>query len=61
MEELEKQLEEIEQKYDLEEMMKMFRECLKTKADMTEQQVIGAGGRSPFGAYGYHPGGVGRR
>jgi hypothetical protein len=60
LEELKKRLEEMKQKYDLEEMMRMFRERLKEQTERHDggSKWIGTGGRSPFGAYGYYPGGI---
>ena len=60
LEEMKKQLEEMKQKYDLEEMMRMFRERLKEQTERHDggAKWIGTGGRSPFGAYGYYPGGI---
>jgi uncharacterized protein with von Willebrand factor type A (vWA) domain len=60
MEELKKQLEEMKQKYDLDEMMRMFRERMKEQTERHDggAKWIGTGGRSPFGAYGYYPGGI---
>ena len=50
----------MKQKYDLEEMMRMFRERLKEQTERHDggSKWIGTGGRSPFGAYGYYPGGI---
>lgn len=60
MEELKKQLEEMKQKHDLDEMMRMFRDRLKEQTERHDggSKWIGTGGRSPFGAYGYYPGGI---
>ena len=60
MEEMKRQLEELKQKYDIEEMMRMFRERLKEQTERHDggSKWIGTGGRSPFGAYGYYPGGI---
>lgn len=60
LEEMKKQLEEMKKKYDLEEMMREFRERLKEQKERHDggSKWIGTGGRSPFGAYGYYPGGI---
>jgi uncharacterized protein with von Willebrand factor type A (vWA) domain len=60
MEEMKRQLEELKQKYDLDELMRMFKERLKEQKERHDggSKWIGTGGRSPFGAYGYHPGGI---
>jgi uncharacterized protein len=60
MEELKARLEEMKKKYDLEEMMRMFRERLKEQKERHDggKNWIGTGGSSPFGAYGYYPGGI---
>jgi uncharacterized protein with von Willebrand factor type A (vWA) domain len=60
IEELKKKLEELKQKYDMEEMMRMFKERLKEQKERHDggHKWIGTGGYSPFGAYGYHPGGI---
>jgi len=44
----------------MEEMMRMFRERLKDQKERHDggSKWIGTGGRSPFGAYGYYPGGI---
>jgi uncharacterized protein len=50
MEELKKQLDEMKQKYDLEEMMKMFRERLKDQKERHDggSKWIGTGGKVPL-------------
>jgi uncharacterized protein len=60
MEELKARLEEMKQKYDMDEMMRMFRERLKEQTERHDggSKWIGTGGKSPFGAYGYYPGGI---
>ncbi len=60
LEEMKKRLEEMKQKYGLDEMMRMFRERLKEQTERHDggSKWIGTGGRSPFGAYGYYPGGI---
>jgi len=60
MEELKQKLELLKQQYDLEEMLRMFRERLKEQKERHDggSKWIGTGGRSPFGAYGYYPGGI---
>ena len=58
--EFQKQLEEFKKTHDLDEMMKQFRERLKEQKERHDggQKWVGTGGTSPFGAYGYHPGGI---
>jgi uncharacterized protein len=60
MEELRKQLEELKQKYDMDEIKRMFEERLRDQKERHDggAKWIGTGGRSPFGAYGYYPGGI---
>jgi len=60
LEEMKRILEEMKQKMDLEEMMKQFRERMKEQQERHDggSKWIGTGGRSPFGAYGYYPGGI---
>ncbi|MBP1747740.1 MAG: hypothetical protein H6Q52_279 [Deltaproteobacteria bacterium] len=58
--EFQKQLEEFKRTHDLEEMMRQFRERLKEQKERHDggHKWVGTGGYSPFGAYGYHPGGI---
>jgi hypothetical protein len=58
--EFQKQLEEFKRTHDLEEMMRQFRERLKEQHERHDggHKWVGTGGYSPFGAYGYHPGGI---
>ncbi len=58
--EFQKQLEEFKKTHDLEEMMRQFRERLKEQHERHDggHKWVGTGGYSPFGAYGYHPGGI---
>jgi len=58
--EFQKQLEEFKRTHDLEEMMRQFRERLKEQNERHDggHKWVGTGGYSPFGAYGYHPGGI---
>ncbi len=60
LEEMKRSLEEMKEKMGLEEMMKQFRERLKEQHERHDggAKWIGTGGRSPFGAYGYYPGGI---
>ncbi len=58
--EFQMQLEEFRRTHDLEELMRQFRERLKEQKERHDggHKWIGTGGKSPFGAYGYHPGGI---
>jgi uncharacterized protein len=58
--EFQKQVEEFKKTHDLEEMMRQFRERLKEQHERHDggHKWVGTGGYSPFGAYGYHPGGI---
>ncbi len=60
MMEFQKQLEEFKSTHDMEELMRQFRERLKEQKERHDggAKWIGTGGKSPFGAYGYHPGGI---
>jgi uncharacterized protein len=60
MAEFQQKLEEFKKEHDLEELMKEFRERLKEQKERHDGggKWIGTGGTSPFGAYGYHPGGI---
>lgn len=60
MAELQKQIEEFRKQHDMEELMRQFRERLKEQKERHDggKKWIGTGGSSPFGAYGYHPGGI---
>ena len=58
--EFQRQLEEFKRTHDLEELMRQFRERLKEQKERHDggSKWVGTGGKSPFGAYGYHPGGI---
>ncbi|NLW36922.1 vWA domain-containing protein [Syntrophorhabdus aromaticivorans] len=60
MAEFQKKLEEFRKEHDMEELMRQFRERLKEQKERHDggAKWIGTGGVSPFGAYGYHPGGI---
>jgi hypothetical protein len=60
IEEMKKELEALKEKYGLDELMRMFKERLKEQTERHDggKKWIGTGGTSPFGAYGYHPGGI---
>lgn len=60
MAEFHKQLEEFKRTHDMEELMRQFRERLKEQKERHDggHKWVGTGGYSPFGAYGYHPGGI---
>jgi hypothetical protein len=60
MAEFQKKLEEFKKEHDMEELMREFRERLKEQKERHDGggKWIGTGGTSPFGAYGYHPGGI---
>jgi hypothetical protein len=60
MAEFQKKLEEFKKEHDMEELMRQFRERLKEQKERHDGggKWIGTGGTSPFGAYGYHPGGI---
>ncbi len=60
MAELQRQIEEFRKTHDMEELMRQFRERLKEQKERHDGggKWIGTGGTSPFGAYGYHPGGI---
>lgn len=60
MMEFQKQLEEFKRTHDMEELMRQFRERLKEQKERHDggHKWVGTGGYSPFGAYGYHPGGI---
>src|SRR5690606_11745798 len=60
MAEFQKKLEEFRKEHDMEELMRQFRERLKEQKERHDGggKWIGTGGTSPFGAYGYHPGGI---
>ncbi|HAR96351.1 MAG TPA: VWA containing CoxE family protein [Deltaproteobacteria bacterium] len=60
IEEMKRELEALKEKYGLDELMRMFRERLKEQTERHDggKKWIGTGGTSPFGAYGYHPGGI---
>jgi uncharacterized protein with von Willebrand factor type A (vWA) domain len=58
--EFQRQLEEFKRTHDLEELMRQFRDRLKEQKERHDggSKWVGTGGKSPFGAYGYHPGGI---
>jgi len=58
--EFQRQIEEFRKTHDMEELMKQFRERLKEQTERHDggKKWIGTGGTSPFGAYGFHPGGI---
>ncbi len=58
--EFQAQMEEFKKKHDLDELMRQFRERLKEQTERHDggSKWIGTGGKSPFGAYGFHPGGI---
>ncbi|OPX97844.1 MAG: VWA domain containing CoxE-like protein [Syntrophorhabdus sp. PtaU1.Bin002] len=60
MAEFQKKLEEFRKEHDMDELMRQFRERLKEQKERHDGggKWIGTGGVSPFGAYGYHPGGI---
>jgi uncharacterized protein with von Willebrand factor type A (vWA) domain len=60
MAEFQKKLDEFRKEHDMEELMRQFRERLKEQKERHDggAKWIGTGGVSPFGAYGYHPGGI---
>jgi len=60
MAEFQKKREEFRKEHDMEELMRQFRERLKEQKERHDGggKWIGTGGTSPFGAYGYHPGGI---
>jgi uncharacterized protein with von Willebrand factor type A (vWA) domain len=60
MEEFRKKMEEFQKQHNMEELMKQFRERLKEQNERHDggSKWIGTGGKSPFGAYGQHPGGI---
>jgi uncharacterized protein len=60
MEEFRKKMEEFQKQHNMEELMKQFRERLKEQNERHDggSKWIGTGGKSPFGAFGQHPGGI---
>ncbi|MGM0905607.1 MAG: vWA domain-containing protein [Pseudomonadota bacterium] len=56
----EEEKKKVQQLGSLDELMKTFQERLKEqqKRHQGGSKWIGTGGTSPFGAYGYHPGGI---
>lgn len=58
--EFQQKMEEFRKMHDLDELMRQFRERLKEQTERHDggSKWIGTGGKSPFGAYGYHPGGI---
>ncbi|HOE16727.1 MAG TPA: VWA domain-containing protein [Syntrophorhabdaceae bacterium] len=60
MAELQRQIQEFRNTHDIDELMRQFRERLKEQKERHDGggKWIGTGGTSPFGAYGFHPGGI---
>jgi uncharacterized protein len=60
MAEFQKKMEEFRKTHNIDELMRQFRERLKEQTERHDggNKWIGTGGKSPFGAYGYHPGGI---
>jgi uncharacterized protein with von Willebrand factor type A (vWA) domain len=60
IEELRRRVKEFQRNVNMEELLKQFRERLAEQKERHEggNKWIGTGGRSPFGAFGYHPGGI---
>jgi uncharacterized protein with von Willebrand factor type A (vWA) domain len=60
MEEFRRRMEEFQKQHNMDELLKQFRERLKEQNERHDggNRWIGTGGKSPFGAYGYHPGGI---
>jgi len=60
MEEFRRKMEEFQRQHNMDELMRQFRERLKEQHERHDggNKWIGTGGKSPFGAYGYHPGGI---
>jgi uncharacterized protein len=60
MAEFQKKMEEFKKTHDLDELLRQFRERLKEQTERHDggSKWIGTGGKSPFGAYGQHPGGI---
>ncbi len=60
MAEMQQRMEEFRKQHDMEELMRQFRERLKEQTERHDggSKWIGTGGKSPFGAYGDHPGGI---
>ncbi|MBA4417731.1 MAG: VWA containing CoxE family protein [Syntrophus sp. (in: bacteria)] len=58
--EMQEKMEEFRKQHDMEELMRQFRERLKEQTERHDggAKWIGTGGKSPFGAYGTHPGGI---
>jgi uncharacterized protein with von Willebrand factor type A (vWA) domain len=58
--EFQKKLEDFKKEHNIDELMRQFRERLKEQKERHDGggKWIGTGGTSPFGAYGYHPGGI---
>ena len=58
--EMQQKMEEFRKQHDMEELMRQFRERLKEQTDRHDggSKWVGTGGKSPFGAYGNHPGGI---
>jgi uncharacterized protein len=60
MAELQEKMEEFRRTHNMDELMRQFMERLKEQKERHDGggKWIGTGGTSPFGAYGYHPGGI---
>jgi hypothetical protein len=60
MAEFQQKMEDFKKEHDMDELMRQFRERLKEQKERHDGggKWIGTGGTSPFGAYGYHPGGI---
>jgi uncharacterized protein with von Willebrand factor type A (vWA) domain len=60
MAEMQQRMDEFRKQHDMEELMRQFRERLKEQTERHDggSKWIGTGGKSPFGAYGDHPGGI---
>jgi uncharacterized protein len=58
--EMQQKMEEFQKQHDMEELMRQFRERLKEQTERHDggSKWVGTGGKSPFGAYGNHPGGI---
>ena len=58
--EMQQKMEEFQKTHDMEELMRQFRERLKEQTERHDggSKWVGTGGKSPFGAYGNHPGGI---
>ncbi len=58
--EFQQKMEEFKNQHDMKELMQQFIERLKEQTERHDggSKWIGTGGKSPFGAYGNHPGGI---